>query len=117
MRLRSPRAVTGCLGGRGRLGRITPRGQGQIAAFNLSSHSSPQVVLPHSLPGLAGGSGPDFRCEVLFFSQYPFRLLCKCTQTVHQGQVWANREQMQYLVEALSQVPSLHMVNREEYDG
>jgi DNA-binding NarL/FixJ family response regulator len=45
------------------------------------------------------------------FSQYPFRLLCKCIQCVHQGQVWANTEQMQYLVEALSQVPSLHMVN------
>ncbi len=45
------------------------------------------------------------------FSQYPFRLLCKCIQSVHHGQVWANSEQMQYLVEALSQVPSLHMVN------
>ena len=45
------------------------------------------------------------------FSQYPFRLLCKCIQSVHQGQVWANTEQMQYLIEAVSQVPSLHMVN------
>jgi DNA-binding NarL/FixJ family response regulator len=45
------------------------------------------------------------------FSQYPFRLLCKCIQSVHHGQVWANSEQMQYLVEVLSQVPSLHMVN------
>ena len=45
------------------------------------------------------------------FSQYPFRLLCKCIQSVHQGQVWANSEQMQYLIEAVSQVPSLHMVN------
>jgi DNA-binding NarL/FixJ family response regulator len=45
------------------------------------------------------------------FSQYPFRLLCKCIQSVHRGQVWANSEQMQYVVEVLSQVPSLHMVN------
>ena len=45
------------------------------------------------------------------FSQNPFRLLCKCIHSVHQGQVWANSEQMQYLVEALSSVPSLHMVN------
>jgi len=45
------------------------------------------------------------------FSQYPFRLLCKCIQSVHRGQVWADSEQMQYLVESLSQVPSLHMVN------
>jgi two-component system nitrate/nitrite response regulator NarL len=39
------------------------------------------------------------------FSQHPFRLLCKCIQSVHQGQVWANSEQMQYLIEAASQVP------------
>jgi DNA-binding NarL/FixJ family response regulator len=49
---------------------------------------------------------------VLFcFSQYPFRLLCKGIQSVHRGQVWANSEQMQFLIEGLSQVPSLHMVN------
>jgi DNA-binding NarL/FixJ family response regulator len=45
------------------------------------------------------------------FSQYPFKLLAKCIQSAHQGQVWANSEQLQYLIEALSQVPSLHMVN------
>ena len=45
------------------------------------------------------------------FSQNPLRLLYKCIQSVHRGQVWANSEQMQYLVEGLSQVPSLHMVN------
>jgi hypothetical protein len=47
------------------------------------------------------------------FSQFPFRLLCKCIQCVHQGQVWANSEQMQYVVDVLSQVPSLHMVNSQ----
>jgi len=45
------------------------------------------------------------------FSDYPFRLLCKCIQSVHQGQVWANTEQLQYLIEAVSQVPSLRVVN------
>jgi DNA-binding NarL/FixJ family response regulator len=45
------------------------------------------------------------------FSQHPFRLLCKCIHSVHHGQVWANSEQMQYVIESLSQVPSLHMVN------
>ena len=45
------------------------------------------------------------------FSQYPFRLLCKCIHSVHRGQVWANSEQMQHVIESLSQVPSLHMVN------
>jgi DNA-binding NarL/FixJ family response regulator len=45
------------------------------------------------------------------FSDYPFRLLCKCIQSVHGGQIWANGEQMQYLIEAVSQVPSLRVVN------
>ena len=45
------------------------------------------------------------------FSRHPLRLLCKCIQSVHRGQVWADSEQLQYLIEALSQVPSLHMVN------
>jgi DNA-binding NarL/FixJ family response regulator len=45
------------------------------------------------------------------FSEYPFRLLCKCIQSVHRGQVWANSEQLQYLIEGITQVPSLRMVN------
>jgi len=45
------------------------------------------------------------------FSEYPFRLLCKCIQSVHHGQVWANSEQLQYLIEVVTQVPSLRMVN------
>ncbi|HZR57159.1 MAG TPA: response regulator transcription factor [Terriglobales bacterium] len=45
------------------------------------------------------------------FSAYPFRLLCKCIVSVHQGQVWVNNEQLLYLLEGLAQVPSLRMVN------
>ncbi|OLC92654.1 MAG: hypothetical protein AUH86_18540 [Acidobacteria bacterium 13_1_40CM_4_58_4] len=44
-------------------------------------------------------------------SEYPFRLLCKCIQSVHQGQVWANSEQLQYLIEVVTHVPSLRVVN------
>ena len=44
-------------------------------------------------------------------SEYPFRLLCKCIQSVHRGQVWANSEQLKYLIEGITQVPSLRMVN------
>ena len=45
------------------------------------------------------------------FSDYPFRLLCKCILNVHKGQVWATGEQLQYLLEIVTQVPSLRMVN------
>jgi len=45
------------------------------------------------------------------FADHPFRLLCKCIQSVHQGQVWANSEQFRYLIESIAQVPSLMVVN------
>ena len=45
------------------------------------------------------------------FSQYPFRLLCKCIHRVHRGEIWLDNQQTQYLVEAVSQVPALRVVN------
>ena len=45
------------------------------------------------------------------FSDYPFRMLCKCIHSVHQGQVWANNEQLGYLVEIVTHVPSLRMLD------
>lgn len=45
------------------------------------------------------------------FSQYPFRLLCKCIHAVSRGEVWLNNQQVQYLIETVAQVPSLRVVN------
>jgi len=45
------------------------------------------------------------------FSQYPFRLLCKCIHRVRHGEIWLNNQQMQYLIETLAVVPSLRVVN------
>ena len=44
-------------------------------------------------------------------AEHPFRLFCRCIQSVHQGQIWANSEQLQYLIEGINQVPSLRVVN------
>ncbi len=55
-----------------------------------------------------------FRCGVqgLFcLSIHPFRLLCRCVQAVHQGQIWISNEHLRYLIDAVTQVPSLRMVN------
>ena len=41
----------------------------------------------------------------------PFRALCRCISVVHQGQYWANTEQMGYLIEALSSAPATRVVN------
>jgi DNA-binding NarL/FixJ family response regulator len=39
------------------------------------------------------------------------RQLCKCIQTVHDGQIWVSNEQVEYLIDAVTQVPSLRVVN------
>jgi DNA-binding NarL/FixJ family response regulator len=45
------------------------------------------------------------------FPELSFRLLCKCIQSVHRGEVWATNEQLRYLLEAVAEVPSLPVVN------
>ena len=40
-----------------------------------------------------------------------FRALCKCIQVVHRGQIWASAQQIVQLVESVTQVPSLRVVN------
>jgi DNA-binding NarL/FixJ family response regulator len=56
----------------------------------------------------AFGSGAK---GIFCFSDYPFRLFCKCIRCVHKGQVWASNEQLQHLIQEVMQVPSLRTVN------
>jgi DNA-binding NarL/FixJ family response regulator len=48
---------------------------------------------------------------VFLFNDAPFRLLCRCITSVARGQVWINSQQMHFLLDALSQVPALRVVN------
>jgi DNA-binding NarL/FixJ family response regulator len=48
---------------------------------------------------------------IFCFSDYPFRLLCKCIRCVHAGEIWANTGQLQQLIEEMTHVPSLRTVN------
>jgi DNA-binding NarL/FixJ family response regulator len=41
----------------------------------------------------------------------PFKSLCRCIASVHQGQYWTNAEQMRFVVDALSAGPSVHLMN------
>jgi DNA-binding NarL/FixJ family response regulator len=41
----------------------------------------------------------------------PFKSLCRCITSVHQGQYWTNTEQMGYLIDALSIGPSVRLIN------
>lgn len=40
-----------------------------------------------------------------------FRLLCRCIQRIAEGQVWASGEQMRFLLEMVSETPSMRVVN------
>ncbi len=41
----------------------------------------------------------------------PFKSLCRCVVSVHQGQFWTNTEQMRFLVDALSIGPATHFIS------
>ena len=41
----------------------------------------------------------------------PIQVLCKCIQTVHKGQIWANSHQLHFILEALMISTPLRMVN------
>jgi DNA-binding NarL/FixJ family response regulator len=45
------------------------------------------------------------------FTHSPFRMLCKCINSVCSGQIWINSQQMHYVLEALSDVNTLRVVN------
>ena len=45
------------------------------------------------------------------FAASSFRSLCKCIQVVHSGEIWANAQQIECLVDLVAQVPSLRVVN------
>ncbi len=48
---------------------------------------------------------------IFLFTHTPFPMLCKCIHCVFQGEVWINSQQMNYALDALSEVPALRVVN------
>ena len=48
---------------------------------------------------------------IFLFTHTPFPMLCKCIHCVFRGEVWINSQQMNYVLDALSEVPTLRVVN------
>jgi DNA-binding NarL/FixJ family response regulator len=48
---------------------------------------------------------------IFCISNTHFKLLCKCIQRVAGGQIWANTEQMNFVLDLFSEVPSLRVLN------
>src|SRR5882672_2598441 len=44
---------------------------------------------------------------IFLFTHAPFRMLCKCINSVSNGQIWINSQQMHYVLEALSGLNTL----------
>lgn len=48
---------------------------------------------------------------IFLFARTPFPMLCKCIHCVFQGEIWLNSRQMNFVLEALSDVPTLRVVS------
>jgi|GEM_PF-125804 len=83
-----------------------------VRRFHIAHPEIPKILLldsyDHEIVVSSFRSGAK---GIFCFSDYPFRLLCKCIRCVHNGQIWANTEQLQQLVQEVTQVPSLRTVN------
>jgi DNA-binding NarL/FixJ family response regulator len=74
----------------------------EIALVLLAENGERELVLNALRAGAKG---------IFLFMHDPFRMLCKCIQSVFRGEVWINNQQMQYVLEALAEVPTLRVVN------
>ena len=70
----------------------------------MVAHPEPDLVVEAFRAGVRG----IFAC---YESQ--FDALCKCISCVHRGQVWANAQQLNCLIDAVVQAPPVRLVNAE----
>jgi DNA-binding NarL/FixJ family response regulator len=76
----------------------------QTAPVLLVDHYDRSLVVNAFRAGVRG---------IFLFTHAPFRMLCKCINTVSTGQIWINSEQMHYVLEALSDLNTLRVVNSD----
>jgi DNA-binding NarL/FixJ family response regulator len=70
----------------------------------LIDRSEPEVVVQAFRAGARG---------VFARSESHFERLCKCILRVHEGQIWAKTQQLEFIVNALAQAPSLRVVDAD----
>jgi len=88
------------------------RDMATVRSLHLTHPQTPKILLLDNPDGTAIVNAFRSGVRGLFcFSELPFRLLCKCIQRVYLGQIWASNEHLEYLIEAVTQVPSLRVVN------
>lgn len=83
-----------------------------LRSFHLVHPEIPKVLLAASCNREIVASAFRSGVRGIFtFTDANLRLLCKCLLRVAAGQIWANTEQLGYLLELITEVPSLRVVN------
>ena len=91
----------GYLSGLGVLPQLRDR-YAEVRVVLMVAHPEPDLVVEAFRAGVRG----IFAC---YESQ--FDALCKCISCVHRGQVWANTQQLNFLIDAVAQAPPVRLVN------
>jgi DNA-binding NarL/FixJ family response regulator len=88
---------------------------GQMAAMrriHLSYPAVATVLLAESYDReLVVGAFRSGARGIFCLTDTHFRLLCRCIQRVAEGQIWANTEQMNFVLDSVSEAPSLRVIN------
>lgn len=83
-----------------------------LRRFHLSYPEIPKILLMESPDREQVVSAFRSGARGIFcLTDATIRLLCKCILRVSSGQIWASAEQLNYLVDLISEVPSLRVVN------
>jgi len=87
------------------------RGFDLLKAFRSSHPSTPVVMLLESSQRTAVIDAFRAGARGIFCKQELLDGLRKCVECVHAGQVWANREQLSFALDALASTPSVHGID------
>ncbi len=89
-----------------------PETMATLRRFHFSHPEIPKLILvdrcDRELVVSAFRSGAR---GIFSITEADLRMLCKCLLRVAAGQIWANTEQLNYLMDLISEVPSLRVLN------
>jgi DNA-binding NarL/FixJ family response regulator len=83
-----------------------------LRQFHLKHPAVPKILLVDSCNREVAVSAFRSGARGIFaITESNLRLLCKCLLRVAEGQIWASTEQLNYLLDLVSEVPSLRVIN------
>jgi DNA-binding NarL/FixJ family response regulator len=85
-----------------------------LRRFHLSHPDIPKVLLVDTCDrGLVVSAFRSGARGIFPITDGNLRLLCKCLLRVAAGQIWASTEQLNYIMDVISEVPSLRVLNAQ----